>query len=212
MWDSEVFHSLPFSLFREAAIRTRGWDWWAGRESNVRWDARLKDCQGEKQAKHSLGNNVPQELKTDKGKKKKKKKGTGQLSLKCNIAQKNPTEVQVMIDNVLIERVHEIKFLGVILDNKFCWKPQIKHVRTKVAKCIAILGKSQHILDHKSLYILYWSLVLPYLIYCVEVWGNIYKSTLQSLCTLQKRTIRIVNKVGYHKLTFFKNRNFETQI
>lgn len=46
--------------------------------------------------------------------------------------------------------------------------------------------KTRHILDHKALYTLYCSLVLPYLSYCVEVWGNTYKSTLQALCIRTK--------------------------
>ena len=60
-----------------------------------------------------------------------------------------------------------------------------------------MLGKTKHILDHKSLHILYCSLVLPYLNYCVEIWGNTYKTNLKPLCILQKKAIRIANKAGY---------------
>ncbi len=35
------------------------------------------------------------------------------------------TQVQIIIDGVNIERVYEIKFLGVILDHKLCWKSHI---------------------------------------------------------------------------------------
>lgn len=66
---------------------------------------------------------------------------------------------------------------------------------------IGVMGKASHVLNEKALYILYSSLVLPYLNYCVEVWGNIYKTTLQTLSTIQKRAIRIVNKVGYYEHT-----------
>ena len=38
---------------------------------------------------------------------------------------------------------------------------------------------------------------MPCLSYCVEIWGNTYKTNLQPLCTLQKRAIRIINNVGY---------------
>lgn len=86
-------------------------------------------------------------------------------------------QVQMIIDDVNIERVYVNTFLGVILDHKICWKPQINNVRTKLAKSIAVSGKTRHILDHKSLHILYSSLVSPYLNYCVEVWGNTYKRT-----------------------------------
>ena len=103
----------------------------------------------------------------------------------------------MIIDNTEIERIQEIKFLGVILDNKVCWKPHVRYIRAKLAKCSAILWKTKHILDCKSLYTLYHSLFLPYLTYCVEVWGNAYKSTLQPICTIQKRAIRTINKTGY---------------
>lgn len=106
-------------------------------------------------------------------------------------------KVQLKIDNISIERVYENKFLGVILDHKIGWKPHINHVKAKLATSIAILGKSGHILDHKSLHTLYNTLILPYLSYCVEIWGNTHKTNLQPLCTLQKRAIRIINNIGY---------------
>ncbi len=89
------------------------------------------------------------------------------------------TQVQIKIDHVIINRVSETKFLGVILDHKISWKPQISHIQSKISPMtIVIMGKSRHILDYKSLYILYCSLLLPYLSYCVEIWGNTYKSNL----------------------------------
>lgn len=36
-------------------------------------------------------------------------------------------------------------------------------------------------MDHKSLHSLGCASILPYFSYCIEVWGNIYKSTLHSL-------------------------------
>lgn len=64
-----------------------------------------------------------------------------------------------------------------------------------------MLYKAKQVLDQKSLHILYCSLVWPYLNYCVEVWGNNYKSSLHSLFILQKRAIRIIHKVGYLEQT-----------
>ena len=105
--------------------------------------------------------------------------------------------VQLEIDGVEIERVTQNKFLGITIDDKLSWKSHIKHVRTKISKSISILNKAKQFLDHKSLRTLYCSLVLPYLSYCAEVWGNTYKSSLHSLSVLQKRAIRIIHKVGY---------------
>ncbi len=101
------------------------------------------------------------------------------------------------IDNVDLERVFENTFLGVILDHKFSWKPHVNHVRAKVSRGIGILYKVKHFLNIKSMNTLYSSLILPHLSYCVEVWGNTNMTTLQTLCTVRKRAIRIVNKAGY---------------
>lgn len=110
---------------------------------------------------------------------------------------KSRQSFQLKIENVEIERVYEMKFLGVIIDDKICLKSHIKYIQTKLSRSISILAKAKHILDCRSLYILYCSLVLPYLMYCVEVWGNTYQSALQSLFILQKRAIRIIHKTGY---------------
>ena len=107
------------------------------------------------------------------------------------------TQIKIKIDGVEIERVKEIKFLGVTIDEKLNWKSHIKHVQSKVSRSIAVINKAKRILDKKSLHTLYCSLVLPYFQYCIEVWGNNYKTSLNAITCLQKRAIRIINNVGY---------------
>ncbi len=70
-----------------------------------------------------------------------------------------------------------------------------------MSRSISVLYKAKHSLDYKSLHILYCALILPYLNYCVEVWGSYFKSSLHSLIILQKRSIRIIHKVGYQDHT-----------
>ncbi len=76
-------------------------------------------------------------------------------------------KVKLMIINEEIERVYENNFLGVIIYHKLCWKSHINHVKTKMSKSIAILNRTKHILNEKTLYILYCALIVPYIIYCV---------------------------------------------
>ena len=111
------------------------------------------------------------------------------------------TEIQLIIDNNIIERVYENKFLGVIVDHKLCWKPHIEYVRAKMAKSIFVISRAREILNPKSMHTLYCTLILPYMYYCSEVWGNTYKTTLNTLVTLQKRAIRLINNVGYRDHT-----------
>ena len=107
------------------------------------------------------------------------------------------TPVKLSINKVEIERVYEHTFLGLIIDNRLSWKPHIDKTKTKISKSIAILYKIKHTVNKNSLHILYCSLILPYLTYCVEVWGNTYKTIIKPIYMLQKKAIWIVNQSDY---------------
>ena len=76
----------------------------------------------------------------------------------------------------------------------------------KVAKNLGILYKLKYFLDSSVLKNLCLTLVLPYLTYCCEIWGNTYKSTINNLYLLQKKAVRIVAKADYlsHTLPLFQ--------
>ncbi len=106
------------------------------------------------------------------------------------------TQVKIQIDGVNIRRVKGNKFLGVTIDKTLSWKSHIKHIQSKVSRSIVVskvsrsivvYNKAKQVLDHKSLHILYCSLISPYLIYYAEDWGNDYKTTSCSLFILQKK-------------------------
>ena len=88
-------------------------------------------------------------------------------------------DISIQIDKNTIERVKETVFLGVILDEHLSWKPHILSVSRKMSKSIGIIYKSSFCLPKTSLRSLYYSLVYPYLIFCVSVWGSTYQSTLK---------------------------------
>lgn len=47
------------------------------------------------------------------------------------------------INDVEIERLHETKFVGVILDHKLCWKMHFNYVKSKTSKTISIPYKTK---------------------------------------------------------------------
>ena len=52
-------------------------------------------------------------------------------------------------------------------------------------------------LNYLPIYILkllYNSLFLPHIVYCLEIWGNNFYNNLRCISTLQKKAVRIVNK------------------
>ena len=79
-------------------------------------------------------------------------------------------DLAISIDSSPIEQVKETVFLSVGIDENLTWKPHILNVSRKISKSIGILYKSSFCLSTASLSILYYSLIYPYIIYCVSVW------------------------------------------
>lgn len=148
---------------------------------------------------NELVNTVNRELKIIK-----KWMDTNKLSLNINKTKvmmfgncNKMSEQKISIDGIQIEIVSEIKFLGVIIDSKLSWKPHVRYIKTKISKSLSIINKAKLYLDENALRTLYCTLVLPYLTFCVEVWGNTYQNTINPLIILQKRALRIIHKVGF---------------
>ena len=97
-----------------------------------------------------------------------------------------------------INFIRETKFLGVFLDNKLKFDKHIQSICSKVSKSVGILYrlKIQKIPD-SCLRMTYFSLIHPYLIYCLPVFGSTYDCHLNPLIVLQKRAIRILNNADY---------------
>ena len=68
---------------------------------------------------------------------------------------KSKTNLQILIDDVSVERVNVITFLGVMIDHNICWKPHIKYIQSKISRSIAVLSKAKHFLNCAALHILY---------------------------------------------------------
>ena len=78
------------------------------------------------------------------------------------------------------------------LDNKLNFKDHINNISNKVKSANGILWKLSQFCPSEVLTKIYYSLVYPYLIYGVEIWGNSSRVALDRLgrlvLTAQKRT------------------------
>ena len=115
---------------------------------------------------------------------------------------KKITEVlPVILDGVELIRVNCTKFLGVIIDERFTWVNHIDAIKNKVRRTIGCMYRIRDKVDKLSLFMVYNTLVLPYLMYCCELWGNTYKIRINDLMLLQKRAIRLIENVSYRSHT-----------
>ena len=107
------------------------------------------------------------------------------------------------IDGNLIQKVNESKFLGVIIDRDLSWRGHIANVRSRLSQTTGIIGRARGFMDGAQLLLLYNTMVLPYLQYCLINWGNFEgdrnKGLRDGLLALQKTFVRIIT--GSHRLS-----------
>ena len=104
----------------------------------------------------------------------------------------------LFFDDTLLERKYSTLFLGVMLDSKLNWSEHTSYIKLKMAKNVGIINKVKHILNSSTLRTLYHSLIYPYLIYCIEIWGAASKFRTDPLLKLQKRCCRIITNSHPH--------------
>jgi len=107
------------------------------------------------------------------------------------------TELRVVLDNYTLDEVQRTKFLGIIIDSKLTWSSQVQYVSIKIMKGIGIMCKLRNVLPTSALLSLYYTLIYPYLTYCVIIWGCANVTTMHKLVILQKRAIRVVTRSPY---------------
>ena len=64
------------------------------------------------------------------------------------------------------------------------------------------------------MWMLYNAFIYPFFVYCIEVWGNTYKSYMEPLVILQKRAIRTIvaaQKCAHTALLFMKSKLLNTK-
>lgn len=99
-------------------------------------------------------------------------------------------EFNVKFTGIQIQQTCEIKYLGMILDDKLTWAGHTKHVRTKVARSVGLLSKMRHYVNANALKTIYYALVHSHLSYGLLNWGRAYETHLKPLNVLQNKAIK----------------------
>ena len=103
----------------------------------------------------------------------------------------------ILINGTQLQEVSSTKYLGLIIDSKLKWIDHIAHIKKKISRGIGIITRVRPFVNKKCLSNLYHAFIYPYLLYCLEVWGNALDSHIKPLCVLQNKAIRIINFSHY---------------
>ena len=113
------------------------------------------------------------------------------------------TRFKIHISNNVIDQSMNTKFLRVISDSKLNWTAHTRllYIKNKIYKSNGIIFKIRSFLDKHSLRNMYFTFICPYLIYCVEIWGDTNETHLKPLIQIQKRCIRTITFSHYQDHT-----------
>ena len=106
-----------------------------------------------------------------------------------------------------LERVSNVKFLGLVIDEKLKWDKHIGCIKNKVSSGVYAMNITKRFLSTDHLKILYYSLIHPHILYGLRLWGTSYQKLTKGIVTLQKKAIRILSNAHYndHSSPLFKN-------
>jgi hypothetical protein len=126
-------------------------------------------------------------------------------------------DLEISIGGTRLARRDAIRNLGVIVDERLSWQPHVEHLVSKLQKYTGIFSKIRRYVSNTAYRTLYFSLIYPVLLYCLEIWGQANITTITPLLLLQKKIIRIMKNAPYRAATaplfsFFRIRPLPTEI
>jgi len=110
--------------------------------------------------------------------------------------QKIPLDfyMNISINNHITSKVNNLKYLGVVLDNKLTWNSHIAQVRKQISQACGALARLRHYLPINSLITIYYGLVFSHLQYGMSSWGS---ASTYLLKTIQNKIIRLITFSSY---------------
>jgi hypothetical protein len=108
--------------------------------------------------------------------------------------RKKIKELKLHIENTSIDRIQDFNFLGLTVNESLDWKSHIDKISNKISRSIGILNRLKHFLPLEIKKMLYNSLILPHINFCVLAWGY----NCSRIVKLQKKAVRIVSLSKYN--------------
>jgi hypothetical protein len=111
------------------------------------------------------------------------------------------SDYSITINGEILSQATSCKFLGITIDDSFCWKKHLSNINSKISRALFAIKQIKFSLPKYSLRILYFSLIHPHLTYGILAWGNASANLLNKTSILQKRALRAIHNKKYNSHT-----------
>ena len=92
-----------------------------------------------------------------------------------------------------IEKVTNISFLGITLNQDLSWKPHMLNILNKIRRNFGVIMKIKQYLNTSNLICLYYAMIESNLRYCAPVWQNGNEGLIKKMQKVCNKYTRILN-------------------
>lgn len=116
-----------------------------------------------------------------------------------NLRGRNMDDNCIQMGGNIIEKVHSMKYLGFIIDDKLNFHEHVEYLCKKIAKKIGFLSRISNKLNYMDKITVYQTIIAPHFEYCASILFSCTKGDIEKLQVLQNRAMRKILKC--HKFT-----------
>lgn len=109
----------------------------------------------------------------------------------------------ISINNEIIKRVNNCKYLGIYIDSCLKWDIHIREIVKKVKYFQFLVYKLSLFMERKVLKMLYHSLFESVINHGIIAWGSAYKNSIKPLFTMQERILKKI-RIEYNHILNIK--------
>ena len=96
------------------------------------------------------------------------------------------------INDIIIERVKSFKFLGLVINENLNWNDHKLYIQKKIQRSLGILYKCRQVMNIEECINMYKTFIVPYLLYCLPVWGSSINTENDVIIKTQNKVLRVL--------------------
>lgn len=110
-------------------------------------------------------------------------------------------EITININGEQINKIDNIKYLGLVIDDKLNWQKHIDHLISKIVPMIGALYRCREYLNNHNCLLIYNAYFLSNLRYLIIIWGICTLTKFKQIQILQNKIIKILYNYQYRTPT-----------
>ena len=119
---------------------------------------------------------------------------------------------EIKLQQNVLNRVRNVKYLGMLIDDGLNWEPHIKQLSLQLSKSSAVIYRLRNFVDTETLKMLYYSLIYSRVQYGIILWGTATYSRQKEIVLKLNNIVRIMTwsrkfdhaSILYKQLKFLK--------